>query len=1037
MSSLGLSIETGNPHLMPTQPSGKPVDHTEVVGHQRSEPVAPLEERLRRGGFDPVAAMRLEAIHSARGDWAEVARLVAAQAEHLLSVDERAAALARAAGLHRTRLADRPGALRVLKAAFDASPAEPAVAEELEAIAREDVKLCGKVRALYADSAGPCALGAPDLATELWLRAAEIDLAVARDAGRAVEALSRAIHLVPGSLSHRAGGIVDRLERETSAPAVLDALAELCRRGEDRTRLARILGRSIEHAADVGDRSRRLRAFADLLREDGEVDGADWYEREALRLSPLGQPIGADLDHDRDAAILGERLMREKRWPAAEQVLMRLVRPGGLAAERLGLSRADLHYRAGRVALELGKFQNAIRFYKDALEFDPVNLPALVEQARAAAALERWGEAYELLCAAHEVQRSQGRPPVEQAETLYQMGRAREKNGYHESALTLYESALDGHPAHPGALRAACELHRAAGDLSSVQRLLRVAISAARGATRAALQVELAGIRSRFFSDADGAVALCRDALALAPGDPRALLALAEHCQAAGAWADAARALAELGEIEDSLLRSGRYFQLAGAAAENAVTANAISYYERALDCFFGPGRVVPDAMRAGCMRAFDDCERLLRERRDWKGLERAYRGMIKRMGAGAAELPRLWAGLGAIYKEHLGHRASAIQSFEVASELEKDRLTHHRILIDLYSGVESDELDKLVERRLKLVHAEPFNPDHYAALRSLWAKMKLWDRTFAACRALVFLGRADRKEDEFYRRYRTDSVVWPRRGMSESDWNRLRHPDEDPLISAVMALVAEPIALSHAMTARRLRLDDDSSAAHDHMRHLYRNACAALAIGTPRLFVAPWLEVDVVLANLKVGAALAPSFAVGRHMYQGRSSAQMVHGMARALSYARPAAYLRLLLGGNGELGTALAAARAAAVRPGSTEGVSLDERVSRLHGAMAKRARQPVWVAELRGALRRLRERGGAGPVDLDRWGRSVDATARRAGLLLAGGLDVAAADLDREALFAQRTSREKRLCDLLLHSVSEEHFALRKDLGLALDD
>src|SRR6185295_15850683 len=100
---------------MPTQPSGKPVDHTEVVGHQRSESVAPLEERLRRDGFDPVAAVRLEEIHSARGDWAEVARLVAIQAEHQVSVDERAAALARAAGLTRTRLGDRPGAMRLLK----------------------------------------------------------------------------------------------------------------------------------------------------------------------------------------------------------------------------------------------------------------------------------------------------------------------------------------------------------------------------------------------------------------------------------------------------------------------------------------------------------------------------------------------------------------------------------------------------------------------------------------------------------------------------------------------------------------------------------------------------------------------------------------------------------------------------------------------------------------------------------------------------------------------------------------------------------
>jgi len=36
----------------------------------------------------------------------------------------------------------------------------------------------------------------------------------------------------------------------------------------------------------------------------------------------------------------------------------------------------------------------------------------------------------------------------------------------------------------------------------------------------------------------------------------------------------------------------------------------------------------------------------------------------------------------------------------------------------------------------------------------------------------------------------------------------------------------------------------------------------------------------------------------------------------------------------------------------------------------------------------------------------------------------------------MFARRRPREERVSDLLVHSVSDEHLTLRRDLGLALD-
>ncbi len=835
---------------------------------------------------DELAAARLEDIHTARGDWVQVARLHASRADTLVDPAERAQALCRAAVVCREQLGDLSAARAHLRRAFYACPDEAQVADELDATAAESAEAAADVRGLYVGTARECELGAPHLAAELWLRTALLDLAARGDAASAMRAMRR----VNDPLPRRALPLLERIERQAGAIEVLDELAELCRRTGDRAREKRVVLRSLELAADVLDRAARHRAIAQLAAGEQDQDGARWHAAEALRLdrsvasggrhegptdgvSSAGDVLvvgrrsraastrGVEAaDQDRAGAELADRYWRERRWHDLEPVLERLLRPGRsgpVGADHLPAT--ELYYRAGHVALELGKFEDACRLYRATLGMDQVHLPALAEQALAAAALGQWDDAHELHGAALLVQRSLGRPPVELAETLYRMGEAREKGGQPEAALTLHESALDVHPAHRRALEAACRVHRAAGELRPVDRLLRAALPHAAPRRRVDLLIELAGLASRFFGEPAAAVSLVREALALAPGERRLLLPLVEHCQAAGQWREAIEALAQLAEHEGSALRRGRFYHLAGGLAEHISVDEAVEYLERALDCYFGPVLQPPGALRESCLRAFLEIEALLAPRGEYKRLERAYRAMIKRLGPDAAELPQLWSELGRIYREHLGHPASAIQSFEVASALEADRLTHHRTLIDLYQGAAPDELDKLIERRRRLIAAEPFSAEHYSALRSLFVKSKNRDGTFAACRALVFLDRADRKEDEFYRRHRRDRVIWPERGMGSADWRRLRHPDEDPLVAAVLAMAAEQVALSQATTPRRLRLRDDGSDAYDHVRTLFRKTCAALGVAEPDLFVAPAVESDAVLANLRRGSSPGP----------------------------------------------------------------------------------------------------------------------------------------------------------------------------------
>src|SRR5690606_34648180 len=460
---------------MPTNPSGITVDHTEVVGAAGAR-IGGLVERLRRDPFDPIAAARLLEIHAARGDWPEVVRLEARAAELLTGRGERAAALCRAAELHRTHLGDPAGAWALAQQALAACPEHPALEGELEAIARSDELLAGEVIDHLIAAAGECALGAPELAAALWLQIAIIELTTRGDPVAALAAVGRA---AADALDDRGRALLDRLEREAPDLSLLDALAGLWRRAGDRARERGALARSLE-ACDPAERVRRLRAIAPLLEADGDAEGARWYAGEAERLDPragLARAAG-DLDHDRDAALLAERYAREGRWHDLEPVIDRLIRPGGLAAERLGLSRADLHYHAGRAALELGKHAKAIRHCREALEYDPVHLDALLDQARAAAAIGQWKEVHDAWGAALLVQRSRGRPARELADTLRRMGEAREAGGAPEAALALFGSALDVTPAQPEALASACRLQLAAGDLVAAERRLRPAVGA-------------------------------------------------------------------------------------------------------------------------------------------------------------------------------------------------------------------------------------------------------------------------------------------------------------------------------------------------------------------------------------------------------------------------------------------------------------------------------------------------------------------------------------------------------------------------------
>jgi DNA-binding SARP family transcriptional activator len=539
---------------------------------------------------------------------------------------------------------------------------------------------------------------------------------------------------------------------------------------------------------------------------------------------------------------------------------------------------------------------------------------------------------------------------------------------------------------------------------------------------------DLAALTAGELDDPERATRLYQEVLALVPTDRASLTALVELYTASERFRDAVEALTSLAELEPAGFRRGRYLQIAAQVSRGRLGDDeTAALYNQALDEFFTDGEPPAEHLTT-CLRAFDDLDSYLRARGAYRPLERSYRMMIRRLGAGAPELGELWARLGDLYRDNLQDAAAAIQAHEVAASLDGDRATRHRILIDLYEGFAPDEIDKLIERRQRLLRHEPLAAEHYRALARLYQQAGRRDHAYLAQRAVASLGAATADERAQLAQLDAERPTWARRALATEHHARLRHPDEDLRVTAVLAIVAEAIAAELAAPPKRLRLNDDASPGWQPLRELHRGVSVIVGAPPPPLFVCPELDTELVFANVIInGRATLAVAAGGRMAHAGKP--QALHNLARTIAHVRPAYFLRLLLCEPGALDAALDAA----LQVGGFRG-RLTGNAAAHHFAQAiDRRLTPSSRAHLSSIVGAIDDKRAS--MNVQRWGESVDATCRRVALLIGGDLPTAIAALGREQPHAARRPLQERLADLLVHSCSDEHAALRADLGLAL--
>ncbi len=418
--------------------------------------------------------------------------------------------------------------------------------------------------------------------------------------------------------------------------------------------------------------------------------------------------------------------------------------------------------------------------------------------------------------------------------------------------------------------------------------------------------------------------------------------------------------------------------------------------------------------------------EEMLRNHKSWKELARYYQFALKHLPAADphAQQLRLWSALGELYHDHLNDPASALVAYEVALRFDQTNSKRRQQLATLYTEAGPAHLDKAIAEHQALLRADKGRLASYRALAELYLQIDQPAKSAACNRALACL-----KEDDEPRPEPEAAITAVRHPLTEELWAQLRHPDEDPHLSALFAAISPVIAAAQAQR-QRLTLQRKRCVPRDDPRpfaRAFKLTCEALGVPAPELYLAPEQPEPVTFSTCIDGQRLVPVLTLGQSLLDvQRVEREVLFELGRRVALLRPERFIRWLLPLPLELAHLLDAAMAISARPegGAPPTGELGKTTEGLRRDLSPVALDLVVSAGHR--LRALKVQPDAAALA---WLQASDLTASRVGLLLSGDVERCARLLKHEAAPPSARPPAQRVLDLIWSSVTEELFAARR--------
>ena len=731
----------------------------------------------------------------------------------------------------------------------------------------------------------------------------------------------------------------------------------------------------------------------------------------------------ADPENEDAAMPLVDEYITNTEWARAEPLLDMLVRKSG---RRERGEQHALQNKLGQVCASLGQDDKALKAYTAAHQLDLTDQVTIRGLADVCFRLKDWGAA---LTNYQKVLTALGEDETEaRADVYYRLGCIKREQGQAKQAINNFEKALSVDAAHRPTLEALVALYTELKDWKQCVAYRRQILDNVFEADeRFRMLNEIADVWNDQDKNPGKAIDALEEAREIQPLNPGLLHKLIALYQATENWAKMIDTLQAIADSEKDPGRKSKFlYTMAQLYRDKEGDQDrAVELFSEALD------------LNPQYLEAFERINKLLTAKKDWKALERAFRKMLRRMSTANISNPdlefNLWHNLGLIYRDRLKDMQSAIEAFKMATRFKPDEAVERQILAELYEA--TDQTEAAVGEHALVLQKDPLRVDPYRSLYKLYLRMHEYDRAWCMCAALAFLRKTDEEEQRFFEDYKPRGMIQVKSRLDNEAWvKNLFHKDENLYIGKIFemltpaAIVAKTNQLRQQkqlpVLDRRFRQDPATSTVT--FAKTFGWATQVLGVTMPELYV----RNDVPGALMAV-PAVPPASVAGQTVLTGFTPQELTFIVGKHLSGYRGEHYIKNLFTTLNELKVILFAG-VKIVMPDFTVPGEMATAVNATASELVKHM-QPVQRESLRIVVQKWMEDGAK--ADLKRWMQAIEITASRAGLLLCADLEIAKKIIGAEPQQPGDLPPAEKMKELLVFSVSEQYFGLRKTLGIAV--
>jgi tetratricopeptide (TPR) repeat protein len=757
-----------------------------------------------------------------------------------------------------------------------------------------------------------------------------------------------------------------------------------------------------------------------------DIEAAVVQYMRVLTLSP---------NHPTALAALADAAWERSDWTAAAPLLEGMAGSAKHAVEET----AQLWHKAAWSAQMSGDMERARANYRKAYSAQPTHVETLKAWSKLAGAWSWWQDILTTVPRLLSLAGDQ-MPGEERAGHLMQLGQAHVAMRDLQAGTASFMEALRLAPDLPGVRQALAQAtaqmegRGSANAMALVEQYRVILHGQIPPDEQFEIMCKIGRLQRDELHDKAAALGTYLQAAQLRPNDVGVLHELVEIHTANRHWSRAVDVLEKLVSVtsgRDKVCYLGALASILNVELDSPM--EAVALYDRALD---------EDPTDR---RTFEHIEHILIRREEWRELARAYRRMIKRLGASPQLEKRpllltLWRALADTCRRYLGDLPAATAAYEVCMSLAPEDAQAHEALAEAYEAQGRDGYSRAVAARehlLRRVGSADAIAKQIRALARLFGKYRQYDPLFCASAALCALTKADPRERAFYEGNAPKGILQAKFVLTEKQWQgHLCSSRENHMISQVMAAVAPGMimarakdALAYGIEAKyRATVEGDSSFVSRLLVYVSR----LLGVPLPAIYVPPGAPGEIDLVVLLEDGKPVPALVLGRDLVVGRSQQELAFLLTKKVVGLRADHFLLWpqIVPNLSELQAILAAA-IKLVQP-KFELPEADHGAVRKYVSYLHKVLPATQIELIAGAVAPLL--AGTFKLDLAAWLAESDESANRAGVLACGDVVAAAREIVREAR-AHHTRPEQTILNLARWGVCSDYLDLRAHLGLAM--